>query len=337
MIQEAIRLVADGKSLTMDQSSQVMDEIMDGKVTPAQLGALATALRFKGETVDEVAGMARSMRGKCLHVSIDEPVVDTCGTGGDGSNTFNISTAAAFVVAGCGVKVAKHGNRAMSGTCGSADVLETLGVNIELGPAGVQRCLKDIGFGFMFAQIFHPSMRHAAAPRKEIGIRTVFNILGPLTNPAMAKMQLIGVSDPSIGEKIAEILCKLESTHALVVHGQDGLDEISLGAPTKVWELKDNRVKTYLIEPSDLGLNTVHKDSITVVDAKESAQRLNDVLQGDTGPFRDMVLANAAGALVAADHVPSLRAGVELASKAIDSGTALNTLNDLIKLTHKLD
>ena len=214
MIQEAIGVLVSGKPLTMSEASEAMNEIMDGRATPAQFGAFVTALRLKGETAEEIAGMASTMREKSLHVKVDIPLVDTCGTGGDSSRTFNISTAAGFVVAGAGAKVAKHGNRAMSGACGSADVLEALGVKIDLGTNGVKKCLEEVGYGFMFAQVFHPSMRFAAGPRKEIGIRTVFNMLGPLTNPAGAKTQLIGVANPEFGETIAKVLAQLGSTHA---------------------------------------------------------------------------------------------------------------------------
>ena len=337
MIREAIDALVEGRSLTTEQAAKVMDEIMEGEATPAQFGAFVTALRLKGETVDEVAGMARSMRGKSLQVSVDGPLVDTCGTGGDASGTFNISTTAAFVVAGAGVKVAKHGNRAMSGACGSADVLEALGVKIDLGPDGVKRCLEEAGFGFMFAQIFHPSMRFAAGPRREIGIRTVFNILGPLTNPAGADAQLIGVADPAVAETMAGVLGRLGSGHAMVVHGRDGLDEISLGDATDVWELKEGRVSTSTVEPEDMGLERVRKDELTVGDAVESALKTRSVLDGAAGPARDVVLANAAGALLAADRVSSLKEGVTMAAESIDNGAARRSLDALVKLSQGLE
>ena len=232
MIQDAIQMLVDGESLTADQAAAAMNEIMTGEATPAQVGSFLTALRIKGETVDEIAGMARVMREKSLHVSVEGDVVDTCGTGGDGSGSFNISTTAAFVVAGAGVTVAKHGNRAMSGSTGSADVLEALGVQIALSPESVARCLNEAGFGFMFAQGYHPSMRFAAGPRREIGIRTVFNILGPLTNPAGADRQVIGVADPSMADRMARVLGQLGSRKALVVHGSDGMDEITITGPS---------------------------------------------------------------------------------------------------------
>ena len=337
MIQEAIESVVAGRSLSMEDAAQAMNEIMTGDATPAQFGAFVTALRLKGETPDEVAGMARVMREKSLHVEVDGPLVDTCGTGGDASGTFNISTTAGFVVAGAGVKVAKHGNRAMSGACGSADVLEELGVQIDLGPEGVKRCLDEVGFGFMFAQKFHPSMRFAAGPRREIGIRTVFNILGPLTNPAGANAQLIGVADPAVGETMADVLGRLGSSHALVVHGSDGLDELTLGGETQVWELRDGAVSTSTVTPEDLGLGRVQPDELRVGSPEESAAVLRSVLDGSAGPARDMVLANAAGALLAADRVTTLKEGVAVAAESIDSGVARGKLDALVELSQRLE
>lgn len=337
MIKEAIETLVGGSSLSSDEAAQAMDEIMSGEATPAQFGAFVTALRLKGETAEEVGGMAGVMRQKSLHVQVDGPLVDTCGTGGDASGTFNISTAAGLVLAGAGVKVAKHGNRAMSGACGSTDVLETLGVKIDLGPEAVERCLEKVGFGFMFAQRFHPSMRFAAGPRREIGIRTVFNILGPLTNPAGASAQLIGVADPGLGETMADVLGRLGSTHALVVHGVDRLDEISLDGPTQVWELKGGTVSAYTVTPEDLGLPRGDRTELQVGDAEESAAVLRGVLAGETGPARDIVLANAAGALLAADRVATLREGVVLAAESIDSGAARERLKALVDLSQSLE
>ena len=235
MIKEAIEAAISGVSLSMEQASATMREIMDGEVTPAQLAAFLTALRLKGEASSEIAGMASVMREKALRVQVDGTLVDTAGTGGDGKGTFNVSTAAAFIGAAAGLKVAKHGNRAASGSCGSADVLEALGVKIDLGPDPVERCIEGVGIGFMFAQTFHPAMRHAAPVRREIGIRTVFNILGPLTNPAGAQCQVLGVADATIGDKMADVLKLLGTRHSLVVHGEDGLDEFTLGATNRVW------------------------------------------------------------------------------------------------------
>ena len=337
MIREAIQALVEGHSLSMENAAQAMNEIMDGEATPAQFGAFVTALRLKGETPDEIAGMAQVMREKSLHVRVDGPLVDTCGTGGDASGTFNISTAAGFVVAGAGVKVAKHGNRAMSGACGSADVLEGLGVRIDLSPEGVQRCLEEVGFGFMFAQRYHPSMRFAAGPRREIGIRTVFNILGPLTNPAGAKTHLLGVADPSVAEKMAQVLGRLGSTHALVVHGMDGLDEITLGDDTQVWEMKDGSVSAYAISPEEAGLGRASRESLRADAVDESTRMLRDVLERKPGPPRDVVLLNSAAALLAADRVATLKDGVALASESIDSGAALQKLDALIELSQRLE
>ena len=337
MIQDAIEALVGGRSLSAEEAGQAMDEIMSGEVTPAQFGAFVTALHIKGETPDELAGMARVMHDKALHVNVEGPMVDTCGTGGDASGTFNISTTAAFVVAGAEVKVAKHGNRAMSGACGSADVLEALGVRIDLGPEGVQRCLEEVGFGFMFAQRFHPSMRFAAAPRKEIGIRTVFNILGPLTNPADAKARLFGVADEAIGEKVAILLGTLGISRALVVHGADGLDEITLSDSTLVWELNDGSVSTYTIAPEDLGFSRSPRSELEVGSVGESVTRLREVLGGAPGPARDVVLMNAAAALLAADRVATLKEGVAVAAEAIDGGGARRKLEALVELSQKLE
>ena len=271
MIREAIDALVEGHSLTMDEAAASMNEIMKGDATPAQFGAYVTALRLKGETVQEIAGMARVMREKALHVSVSGVLVDTAGTGGDRSGSFNISTTAALVAAGAGVKVAKHGNRAMSGATGSADVLEALGVNIDLGPEGVQQCIKEVGFGFMFAQRYHPSMRFAAGPRREIGIRNVFNILGPLTNPAGAKRQVIGVADPAMARRMAEVLGTLGSERALVVHGEDGMDELTITGPSQVWELKDGSVTEYAFTPNSVGLQTADAGTLAATSAGSNA------------------------------------------------------------------
>ncbi|MCH8063344.1 MAG: anthranilate phosphoribosyltransferase [Chloroflexi bacterium] len=337
MISEAISALVEGKSLTMDEAAQSMEEIMEGEATQAQFGAFVTALRMKGETVDEIAGMARVMREKALHVNVDGPLVDTAGTGGDGSGTFNISTTAAFVAAGAGVRVAKHGNRAMSGACGSADVLEGLGVKIDLGPEGVERCLNEVGFGFMFAQRFHPSMRYAAGPRREIGIRTVFNILGPLTNPAGAEAQVIGVADPAMASRMAEVLGRLGGKHALVIHGDDGLDEITIADTTSIWEMKSGKVTEGSISPEDVGLQRASTEEIRVSSVDESVEILKGVLDGKSGPARDIVLMNAAAALVAADVAPTMKDGVALASDAIDSGRAREKVEALISLSQTLE
>ena len=337
MIREAIETLVAGQSLTMDEAAQAMNEIMEGEATPAQFGAFVTALRLKGETADEIAGMARVMREKSLHVEAEGPLVDTCGTGGDASGSFNISTTAAFVVAGAGVKVAKHGNRAMSGACGSADVLEGLGAKIDLGPEGVRRCLDEVGFGFMFAQRFHPSMRFAAGPRREIGIRTVFNILGPLTNPAGATSHLIGVADASVGERMAQVLGQLGSTRALVVHGNDGLDEITIGDTTQVWELNAGAVTSYQISPEDLGIERASRGALRAGSVEESARILRDVVSGAGGPARDIVLMNAGAALLAVGSAVSLRDGVSAAAESVDSGSARQKLEAFVALSTRLE
>ena len=333
MIREAIQAVVAGQSLTMDEAAQVMEEIMVGEVTPAQFGAFVTALRLKGETIDEITGLARTMRAKAVRVTVSEPVIDVVGTGGDGLNTFNISTAAAFVVAGAGLKVAKHGNRAASSQCGAADVLEALGVKFDLAAEQVQQCIEKVGMGFMFAPAFHPAMKYAAAPRREIGIRTVFNILGPLTNPAGARNYLLGVADGSLVEKLALVLQSLGCNHALVVHGEDGLDEITVTGKTLVCELKDGAIKSYTISPEDFDLSKASLDSLKGGTADENAALLRSILSGSPGPQRDVVLMNAAAALVAGDKVETLKQGIALAGEAIDSGCALAKLNQLIEFT----
>ena len=337
MIQDAIQAVVEGRSLSADDAADAMNEIMSGDATPAQFGALVTALRMKGETVQEIAGMARVMREKSLRVQASGRVVDTCGTGGDNSGSFNISTTAAFVVAGAGEKVAKHGNRSMSGSTGSADVLEALGVNISLSPESVARCIEEVGFGFMFAQGFHPSMRFAAGPRREIGIRTVFNILGPLTNPANASRQLIGVADPSIAERMARVLGALGSEKALVVHGSDGMDELTITGPSTVWLLEGGEVSTFRVSPEELGLSVSDADSIRAESPENSAAVARSVLAGEPGAARDVVLMNAAAALVAAGRSDDLAAGVQLAAQSIDTGAAQSRLTSLAELTQTLD
>jgi len=337
MIKEAIASLVAGNSLAADDAAQVMEEIMQGEATPAQFGAFVTALRLKGETVDEIVGLARTMRARSVKVITEGLVVDTCGTGGDGSHTFNISTTAAFVAAGAGLMVAKHGNRAMSSQCGSADVLEALGIKIELTAEQVQRCLQEIGIGFMFAPAFHPAMKYAAVPRREIGIRTVFNILGPLTNPAGAKAQVLGVADDSLVEKMALALQNLGCDHALVVHGEDGLDEITVSGKTHICELKGGNIVNYTISPEKIGLKQAGSASLKGGSAKENAKLLRNILSGAQGPQRDAVLMNAAAVLLAGDKVQTLQKGVELSQKTIDSGLALDKLEKLIELSQNLN
>ena len=333
-IREAIDVVVSGQPLTMDQAAAVMRQIMQGEATPAQLGSFLTALRLKGESTEEIAGMAAAMREFSLKVRVEGTVVDSVGTGGDGSNTFNISTAAALVAAGAGVRIAKHGNRAASGNCGAADVLEALGVCIELPPGGVERCITEGGIGFMFAQAFHPSMRYAGPVRREIGIRTVFNILGPLTNPAAAQRQLIGVAFPQLGGKMAEVMRVLGSERTLVVHGSGGLDEIALDGDTTVWELRDGKVTTWTFNPESLGLGRWGIDDLQGGDPPASAAIMRRLLDGEGGPIRDSVLLNAAGVLLAAGTVADIPAGIQSAAQAIDSGAARHKLQALVELSN---
>ena len=335
-MQDFIQKLIDGNNLTFEESKIAMNHIMEGSSTEAQFGAFVTSLRIKGETVDEVAGMASVMRDKSLKVNVDGILLDTCGTGGDGKNTFNISTCAAFVVAGSGVKVAKHGNRAMSGSSGSADVLEQLGANINLSPKSVERLINDSGFGFMFAQVFHPSMKFAAGPRREIGVRTVFNILGPLTNPAGATNQLIGVSDSTVGELMASVLAKLGVARALVVHGDDGLDEVTTATTSTAWLLESGKVFEFSINPEDLGFSLGDLDLIKADDPIQSTNMIENVLKGEKGPARDIVLLNAATALYAAGVEPDMEHGIRSAEFSIDSGKAIGKLKEFVGLSQEL-
>lgn len=337
MIKEAINTLVSGSSLSFEQSKAVMAEIMSEEATPAQIAAFITALRIKGETVDEIAGLATVMREKAIPVKVTPPVIDTCGTGGDNSSTINISTAAAFVAAGAGLKVAKHGNRAMTSRCGSADVLEALGVKIDLNAEAVAECLEKVGIGFMFAPLFHPAMKHASGPRREIGIRTVFNILGPLTNPARAEYQVIGVASEDLGSKIAAVLHRLGTKHSLVVHSLDGMDELSISGKSVYWEVSEQGVLPPAeIEPADFGLKKRDISEIRGGTPQENASILKRVLNGEKGPGRDVVVLNAAAALYAGNRVADLKDGVRLAEATIDKGQASQKLEGLIKLSNSL-
>lgn len=348
MIKEAIEKVVRKIDLTEAQTHGVFDEIMSGKATPAQIGSFVTALRMKGETVDEITGAAKVMREKSIKIhtgksavgidrddiNIDEEtIVDTCGTGGSGTNTFNISTAVAFVVAGSGLKVAKHGNRGASSECGSADVLEALGVNLDIGPDRVEKCIKEIGIGFMYAPLFHGAMKYAITPRKEIGIRTIFNLLGPLSNPANATSQVLGVYDAKLTEVIAAVLKNLGCRRALVVSGMDTLDEITITGKTKITELNKGRLKTYFVSPEKFGMKRSKLRSIKGGSAKENAKILLSILEGERGARRNVVLLNAAAALVAGFKAGNFKEGIELAKDSIDSGRAVEKLNRLIVMT----
>jgi len=336
MIKEAIALLIDGKSLTMEQAAEVMEEITTGAVTPAQFGAFVTALIIKGESADEIAGLASVMRAKSVRVETSVPVIDIVGTGGDNSHSFNISTAAAFVAAGAGLKVAKHNNRAMTSKCGSADVLEALGVKIELDAAQVEDCIEKVGIGFMFAPMFHPSMKFAAAPRRELGVRTVFNILGPLTNPALAEAQVLGVASENLGEKMARVLQRLGAKRALVVHGLNGMDEITVAGKSRVWELKDGEITEYDISPEDFGMAEAGVETLVGGTSEENAKMLRSVLEGEKSPRRDAVVMNAAAGIAlshSAKGVPALKEGALLALETIDSGQALEKLEKLVALS----
>lgn len=337
MIVEATIKATEGASLSRDEAAQVMTEIMDAACTPAQFGAFVTALRAKGETADEIAGCLAVMRDKALPVSVSQQVADTCGTGGDGVGTFNISTANAIVLAAAGQPVAKHGNRAMSSACGSADVLEALGVQIELGPDAVAQCIEQVGIGFMFAQAYHPAMKFAAPLRREIGIRTVFNILGPLTNPAGASYRVFGVADPSIADDIAQALSALGVRRALVVHGEaDGVDEISLSGPTLVTEWDGSSVKGYRLAPEDFGLAAAPVSEISGGSVEENAQYVRDVLAGKPGPRRDVVVMNAAAGLVVSGRASDWKEGTAQAAAAIDNGRAEAKLEAFANLSQSL-
>jgi len=339
MIREAIKKVVEGCDLSEAEAIAAMTEIMNGEATPAQVASFITAMRMKGETAEEITGFAKVMREKAVKVCPKRnDLVDTCGTGGDKLNTFNISTTATFVVVGAGVTVAKHGNRAASSSCGSADVLEALGVNLNLSPEAVATCIDTIGLGFMFAPAMHPAMKNAIGPRKEIGIRTVFNILGPMTNPAGARRQTIGVFSPDITETMARVLQALGTERAMVFHGMAGLDEMSTLGETRISELKDNQVKTYTLRPEEVGLHTAKAEELVAGNGSvvDNVRALMGVLNGERGPKRDIVLLNAAAALVVADRASDLREGIALAAESIDSGAALNVLEKFKTLTQEL-
>lgn len=350
MLKEAIQKVVSGTDLQEEEMEAVMDAIMSGEATPAQIGAFITALRLKGETVEEITAAARVMRRKATQIKADEAlvtldrddinldletVIDTCGTGGDGTNTFNVSTTTAFVVAGCGLRVAKHGNRSVSSQCGSADVIESLGVNLDVPATGVEKCLGEVGIGFLYAPALHGAMKYAIGPRREIGIRSIFNILGPLTNPAGANVQVLGVYQEDLTPVLAEVLNKLGSRSAFVVYGEGSLDEISIVGRTHVSQLKDGAVNTYTIEPEDFGMSRADLNDIRGGDVQANADIVLSVLKGESGPRRDMVLLNAAAALVAAGRAADFQEGITQAAESIDSGRALEKLEGLKRVTNE--
>jgi len=333
MLKDYIRRVVDREDLDEPSAAGAMRVIMSGQATDAQIAAFLVAMRLKGETVPEITGFARVMREMATRVAAPDDVVDTCGTGGDRSSTFNISTAAALVAAGMGVRVAKHGNRAVSSSSGSADVLKGLGVNVDAEVDVVARCIEGAGIGFLFAPRLHKAMKFAVGPRREMGIRTVFNILGPLTNPAGAKRQLLGIYDAALTETIASVLANLGAVRALVVHGEDGLDEITITGNTKVTELGDGGIRTFTLAPEDLRLKRAELDSIRVSSPAEGARAVREVLSGVKGPKRDVVLANAAAVALVAGVVKDLVAGVAAAAESIDSGRAAAALERLVKIS----
>ena len=335
MIQEAVQDLIAGADLGRVKARAVMDQIMSGGATDAQIGAFLVALRIKGETVDEIVGCAEGMREKATPIKTSRTnLIDTCGTGGDGLGTFNISTTVAFVACGAGLAVAKHGNRSISSECGSADVLAELGVNIEASPEKVGQCIDEVGIGFLFAVALHGAMKYAIGPRKELALRTVFNALGPLTNPAGAKRQLIGVYDSGLTDKVAGVLNELGSERAFVVHGSDGLDEITLTGPTKLSELNGGQVTTREVSPGAFGLQTVAAEALSGGAAPYNAQILRAVLDGEQGPRRDVVLLNAAAAIAAGGLVGDMAAGIEVARESIDSGKARQALYRLVEVSN---
>lgn len=350
MIKEAIAKVVRGDDLGEAEMEQTMEEVMTGKATPAQIGAFITALRIKGETVDEITGAARVMRAKAKTIRLnnhlvnidrdeinveEETILDTCGTGGDGTNTFNVSTATAFVSAGAGVKVAKHGNRAVSSQCGSADVLKNLGVKLDINHSNVETCIREIGIGFLYAPLFHGAMKYAAGPRQEIGLRTIFNLLGPLTNPAGATAQVLGVYAPDLTDKMAMVLGRLGSREAFVVCGEGTFDEISICGSTRVSHLKGGEVTTFEMTPEEYGFKRAAPESVRGGTAGKNARIIRDILDGGKGPKREMVLLNSAAAFVAAGLDGDFTAGIQRAEDSIDSGRAREKLDKLVQFTQK--
>ncbi|SRR5579884_1023009 len=336
VIRAAIGRIVEGERLSEAEAREAMREIVEGEATPAQVAAFATALRMRGESVDEVVGLASVMREYATAVHCPGELIDVVGTGGDGARTMNISTLAALVVVAAGGRVAKHGNRGVTSACGSADFLEAMGVAIDLPPQGVVQAIERAGFGFMFAPLYHPAMRHAVAPRREIGIRTVFNILGPLTNPARAQRQLTGVAVPGLGELVAQALARLGSRRALVVHGEDGLDELSIAGPTTVYEVRDGQVRCYQVAPEDVGLRRADTAAVRGGTVAQNVALARAVLAGEPGPGRDVVVLNASAALYAGELADSLEEGARRAEELLDSGTVAHTLAQIVRVTQEL-
>ncbi|MEW6481620.1 MAG: anthranilate phosphoribosyltransferase [bacterium] len=336
MLKEAISKVILQENLSQEEAYNVMGEIMDGKGSDAQIASYITALRMKGETIDEIVGGAKAMRERAVKIDPRcDIVLDTCGTGGDNLHLFNISTISAFVVAGCDVVVAKHGNRSVSSQCGSADLLLEQGVNINLPKEGIERCLKEIGIAFLFAPNLHPAMKYAISPRREIGIRTIFNILGPLTNPAGARYQMLGVYDEALCETLAYVLKELGTISAIVLHGRDGSDEASISGPTKITELYEGKIRSYTIAPEEFGIKRVNISEIKGGDSKKNIKIALEILKGNKGPKMDIVLLNSAVALFVVRKVNSIGEGIEMARKSISSGLALKKLEALKKISQE--
>ncbi len=335
MLKEVLNKLVARRDLSAEEAEGAMNEVMSGEATPAQIAAFITALRMKGETVEEITACAKVMREKVVPIALKtRNVIDTCGTGGDKSNTFNISTATALVAAAAGLAVAKHGNRSVSSQCGSADVLKELGVNLEISPQKMGACIDTVGIGFLFAPLLHPAMKYAIGPRRELGLRTVFNILGPLTNPAGAKLQLLGVYDARLTAVMARVLGKLGSERAMVVHGGDGLDELTLSGPSKVAEYHNGAVTVCTVAPEDFGLNSASLDKLRGGDSAENAAIMRAVFKGEKGPRRDAVLMNAAAALVVGGRAGNWVEGVKMAAEAIDCGAAAKKLRDLVEFSN---
>ncbi len=334
MVKESIHMLVNNISLSETEIADDMREIMEGKVTDAQIGAFLTALRIKGETVEEITGAAKIMREKATTIKSPEGVLDTCGTGGDMSHTFNISTTTALIVAGAGIPVAKHGNRSVSSQSGSADVLEALGLKIDLTPEKVEKCLFETGFGFLFAPLFHPAMKYAIGPRREMGIRTIFNILGPITNPAGAKRQILGVFADKLTRTLAMVLGNLGAVNAMVVHGEDGLDEVSISGRTKVARYSDGEVKEFHIDPEDFGIWRHSIEHIRGGSKEENAGITVSILKGEKGPRRDIVLMNAAVAVIVSGRTEDFKTAFSIAVDSIDSGRAMKKLEEVKRFTN---
>lgn len=335
MIKEAIMKLAKGEDLSYEAAEMVMDEIMGGKATPVQMSAFLVAMSMKGETIDEITACAAGMRKHCIRLLHDMDVLEIVGTGGDGANSFNISTVSSLVISAAGVPVAKHGNRAASSKCGAADVLEALGVNITVPPEKSTEILNEIGICFLFAQNYHISMKYVAPVRKELSVRTIFNILGPLANPAGANMELLGVYDESLIKPLAEVLKNLGVNNAMVVYGQDRLDEISISAPTSVCEIRDGAMKSYVLTPEEFGMSRCSKEELEGGTPEENAVIALNILKGEKGPKRDAVLLNSGAALYIAKKAASIEEGINIAGEIIDSGAALKQLEKFIQLSNE--